>query len=52
MVRHYLVSAEDITQRKSLADFIGDSPALTHFLRFVPHSGFSLVPSPLGSSIQ
>jgi hypothetical protein len=46
MVRHYLVSSEDITQRKSLADFIGDSPALTHFLRFIPQSGFSLVASP------
>lgn len=52
MVRHYLVSAEDITQRKSLADFIGDSPALTHFLKFEPRSGFSLVPSPLGSTIH
>lgn len=52
MVRHYLVSAEDITQRKSLADFIGDSPALTHFLRLIPRSGFSLVPSPLGLHVQ
>lgn len=42
MVRHYLVSHEDITQRKSLADFLGESPALTHFLRYDPRSGFNL----------
>jgi hypothetical protein len=51
MVRHYLVSSEDITQRKSLADFIYEAPALTHFLRFEPRSGFSLVPSPMGENV-
>ena len=52
MIRHYLVSHEDITQRKSLADFIGESPALTHFLRYIPSSGFNLVASPLGPSVE
>lgn len=52
MVRHYLVSHEDITQRKSLADFIGESPALTHFLRYEPKSGFNLSPTPMGPSVH
>ncbi len=52
MIRHYLVSHEDITQRKSLADFVGESPALTHFLRLVPRSGFNLVASPLGNAVE
>ena len=52
MIRHYLVSHEDITQRKSLADFVGESPALTHFLRLVPRSGFNLVVSPLGNPVE
>lgn len=52
MVRHYLVSQEDITQRRSLADFLGESPALTHFLRYECSSGFNLAPTPLGPSVR